>query len=86
MELERLDIGIQEMDEFSKKLLSGFKYVMLMNGNLKKEDAERISSLTEVVINAQPIPAEELPKKYSRLLPESPLFFHMKTSENYLLI
>ena len=84
--MKRLGIGSQELKEFSKKLLSRFKYVMLVNGNLKKEDAERISSLTEVVINAQPIPEEELPKRYSRLLPESLLFFNMRTSEIYLLI
>ena len=58
------------MQEHVKQLNSRFKYITLVNGNLRKEDAEKISALTEDILGSEPIPDDILPRDYSRLLPE----------------
>ena len=72
------------MKEFTKDLLSQFKYVILINGNLQKEDAERISALPERIIGSQSIAGDKLPRYYSRILPQGTMILHsMRSSVTY---
>ncbi|KAH8114098.1 insulin-degrading enzyme [Phellopilus nigrolimitatus] len=64
-------ITVEEMREHTKTLLSQFKYLVLVNGNLRKEDAIRIAFMSEDILSAQPVPESELPQELSRLLPKA---------------
>lgn len=79
----RPGIGTEQMKEFTKDLLSQFKYVVLINGNLQKEDAERISALPEKIISSRSIAGDKLPRYYSRLLPEGTAFLPARTGVTY---
>ncbi|KAH8117077.1 insulin-degrading enzyme [Phellopilus nigrolimitatus] len=64
-------ITVEELREHTKMLLSQFKYLVLVNGNLRKEDAICIASMSEDILSAQPVPESELPQELSRLLPKA---------------
>ncbi|KAL5511367.1 STE23_2 [Sanghuangporus vaninii] len=61
-------ITVEELRKHAQKLLSQFKYFVLVNGNLRKEDANRIASTSEDILSSEAVPADQVPVERSRLL------------------
>ncbi|EJD02194.1 insulin-degrading enzyme [Fomitiporia mediterranea MF3/22] len=67
-EIEGITVG--ELQEHVQKLLSQFKYLVLVNGNLRKENATRIASMAKDILSSEHVPEENVPCERSRLLPK----------------
>ncbi|EJD07222.1 insulin-degrading enzyme [Fomitiporia mediterranea MF3/22] len=70
-ELEALkEITAEDLAEHAKKVLAELKFKVLVNGNLRKEDALSIESMVEDILGPKPVPSGKLIEKQSRLLPK----------------
>ncbi|EJD02250.1 uncharacterized protein FOMMEDRAFT_109506 [Fomitiporia mediterranea MF3/22] len=63
-------ITVGELQGHVQKLLSQFKYLVLVNGNLRKEDATRIASMAKDILSSEHVPKENVPWWRSHLLPK----------------
>ncbi|EJC99129.1 uncharacterized protein FOMMEDRAFT_113079 [Fomitiporia mediterranea MF3/22] len=64
------DISVDELSHHVKVLLSQLRLVILVTGNLKREDAMSIAAKVKESFGARPVPEDELPKIRTRLLPK----------------
>ncbi|EJD07223.1 uncharacterized protein FOMMEDRAFT_164257 [Fomitiporia mediterranea MF3/22] len=63
-------ITVEELVEHVKKLFLKFRYTILVDGNLQKEDAFRFASLVEEVLGSNPVPEEKKTHGRTRILPK----------------
>jgi len=61
---------VDELKEHMQKLLSEAKYKILVNGNIRKDEATRIASVVESTLGADPLPTDKDVFELSRILPE----------------